>query len=898
MINISFDNPYLLLLFIPLAALVIVPYCIAIRKENKSKASTFALIIHLIIVLITVLAVAGMSNVTVITETEVYVLADVSASTSDKIDVIDDYIAEVNDNLPHNAKMGVITFGKNYRIHTPLGGEITSVGSNKVNDSATDIISVLKYTDTLFRDDTIKRIVLITDGMSTDPDATGELVRIIEDLKAKDVYIDVMYVDSNVSDSLKEVQVTSVDFSSNAYVGRDSMADVLLESTYDTDAIATLMKDGEPYLDKAVKLTKGYNIINFDLDTSSPGEHDYHVTFKVVDDASEKNNSISFSQSITEIVNVLLVTANETDKEVIEEFYGGVASIDAYVKPVPPRPTHNNPNPKPVSFDVPYTIEDLCLYDEIILSDIDVSEINNAETFIKSLDTVVSVFGKSLITAGNTQIQNKDNLTLTALEDMLPVKFGNDDADPKLYTLVVDSSRSMEFRNADFFVMAKMSVSYLLDMLDEDDYFSIIHFSGEVYPLVQPKQATTKNITDAITAVSNLEVTQGTMIGAALEAAGDMMIPLNFSEKQIMLISDGMSFEGGETLTDDPLAIAAMLADNNITVSTLNSGNTDTTGINTMKAIANAAGGKYYFCDRSDHLADLMFGEISDDVAETEIIKDTDVIIKKPNDDVLDGVELLPSIGGYVYSGTKASAETVLCVNYTKASGGVVEVPLYAYWSYGSGRVATITTKLNGIWTGSWHTGEGRVFVENILNTNIPEQRIDYPYTVSVEYDGKYSHIEIIPAVINPDAVMSVKVVLPDGSETGEKLIFDSYRYFYKVETGLIGKYRIITTYELTTRSYTSERTYHVSYSPEYDSFTTYSPAPIHTFMRNNGEVYEDGGIELKIEEGKVATYVLRFTVPFLALAAVLYIVDTIVRKLKWADIRSFFKRREKEVKK
>ena len=167
MINISFDNPLLLLLLIPMLALVLVPYFIAIRKENKSRASTVALALHIVIVILVMLAAAGMSNVTVITETELYVVADVSHSMSDRLDLVDQYIAEVQDGLPRNSEMGVITFGKNYRLHTPLGEKITSVKSNKVNGSATDIASALRYADSLFGTSSIKRIVLITDGCDT-----------------------------------------------------------------------------------------------------------------------------------------------------------------------------------------------------------------------------------------------------------------------------------------------------------------------------------------------------------------------------------------------------------------------------------------------------------------------------------------------------------------------------------------------------------------------------------------------------------------------------------------------------------------------------------------------------------------------------------------------------------
>ena len=898
MINISFDNPFLLLLLIPMLALVLVPYFIAIRKENKSRAAVTALILHIVIALLVILAAAGMSNVTVITETELYVLADVSYSMQDKLDVVDEYIEKVSDELPRNSEMGVIAFGKNYRLHTPMGGEITSIKSNKVNASATDIASALRYADTLFADSSIKRIVLITDGMSTDPDEAKELVRVVADLKERGIYVDVMYVDTNLDSEAREVQISTVDFVGSTYHGKATTANVFVESSYDADAIVTLMKDGEPYLEKAAKLTKGYNVVNLELDTENAGSHDYTVSIHASADSSTYNNTYGFTQSVSDVLSVLLITNSKSDIEYVRAIYGESAEINACVQPAPPTPTGNNPNPKPENFYVPFTVEDLCKYDEIIISNVDVREIVSADTFIESIDTVVSVFGKTLITAGNTHIQNKEDDTLTTLEDMLPVKFNDSNADPKLYTLVIDSSRSMEFRNADYFVMAKLSATYLLGLLDEKDYFAIINFSGEVYPLASPQAATPENIARALDRVAKLEVTQGTMIGAALKAARELVVPMDFSEKQVILISDGMSFEGGETLTDEPLEEAELLLANGVTVSALNTGNDELDGINTMRAIASLGGGEYYFCKHSSDLETLVLGEVADDVNQSEIVGNIPVNVLRPNDDVLFGTVDIPNINGYVYAKAKASAETVLAVDYTKPSGNVVSVPLYAYWSYGSGKVATLTTTLGGEWVRGWDGTDGEIFLENVASTNLPDTKIDYPYTMNVHFDGISTHLEIIPASLNPDAKVNVTVITPDGGEINAKLTFDSYRYFYKFSTGLAGKYVIKTTYELKTKTYSSETSYTVPYSPEYDSFAASSPAPLYAFMRNNGGVFEDGSIKLSVDEGRIATYVLKFTVPFLAAAVALYVIDTVIRKLKWADIVSLFKKKSKEVKK
>ncbi len=898
MTNISFDNPYLLLLLIPLVAVIVVPFCIAIRKQNRSKSSVIAIACHLLVAVLAVLAVAGMKHTTVMTRTEIYILADLSSSTEKKVDLIDGYIEELETGLAKNTEMAVIGFGADQKLVSELGADFITVKNSGVDDSATDIVAALRHVAPLFSEDTIKRVVLYTDGMSTDPDASAGLVRELENLKANGVYIDIVYIDSNLAEGELEVQISRVDASASTYLGHKTTANVLVESSFDTAAIVRLEKDGEIFLEKTASLTKGYNVINFELETGNAGEFDYSVSIEAPGDASQKNNSLGFTQTVNESISVLLVTDDPADVDTVRAIYGENAKIDAYVKPAPPSDNGGwGPTPKPQPFDVPFTVEELCKYDEFVLSNVAVDEINNADNFVASLDICVSVFGKSLITAGDNDLQNNDAKCVEALNSMLPVNFGNNDADPKLYTIVIDSSRSMEFRNFDFFKMAKSAGKYLLDFLSEDDYFALVHFSGEVYVPMTPIQATKENKDRAREIIDGLEVTQGTMIGKTLEQVCDMLVSYNaFGDKQVMLISDGMSFEGGEVYEDDPVGAAKKLRESGVVVSALNAGNVD--GVATMQSIAAAGGGKYYFSKSSDDLVGVMFEEIADDVTETLIEKKTDVIINRRNDTVLSGIGELPAVDAYLYAKAKASAENVLYVKYTKASGTSVDAPLYAYWNYGNGRVSTLTTSLGGAWVSAWGEGEGKTFLSNIATTNTPKEKVDYPYTVETTFDGKYIHIEIIPAVLNPDATMTVTVTKPNGEELTELLVFDSYRYFYEFPASEIGKYRIDTTYDWVTKKYSSSSVFSIPYSPEYNSFAAYSPAVLHAVVRNSGTVTENGNAPLTVDETRVDTYVVRFTVPFLAIAAALYLIDTIIRKLRWADIVSFFGRGRKEVKK
>jgi len=249
----------------------------------------------------------------------------------------------------------------------------------------------------------------------------------------------------------------------------------------------------------------------------------------------------------------------------------------------------------------------------------------------------------------------------------------------------------------------------------------------------------------------------------------------------------------------------------------------------------------------------------------------------------------LPDIFGYAYAKAKASASTVLTVTYEKSSGKTVDAPLYSYWSYGNGRVASFTSSLSGEWTAGWQGNTGDRFLQNIVTSNTPEQRIDYPYTLNISYDGTYSEVEMIPVTLNPYATADATVILPDGRELTERLLFDSSRYFYEFETPNVGKYRIRITYAYGDYSYTSESVFHISYSPEYDSFATFDPSSLHAAIRNRGTVNEETVPTLVNDEREVATYTVSFTVPLMILAVVLYVADIMIRKLKKSDIRSFF---------
>ncbi len=882
MININFDNPWLLIIAIPLFIAVIVPFVLAIRQENKSKSVTTSLILHLVMVTLISLACAGASLTAVITKTEVYVLADASYSSHSNLDLIDEKIKEIKKALPDNGRLGVVAFGKDAELLTEMGGNIVSVKTATVDESATDIKGALEYASNLFSDGVIKKIVLITDGKQTDGESVSNIVTSVENLYANQISIDAIYIDNNVNDSEYELQVSEVNFTENVYLNDESEAEVIIESSKDgVRSNVTLYCNDEVYEEQTPVLDKGYNVVTFTLPTNEAGVYDYKIDVKIEDgeiiDVTKENNAYTFTQEVESKKEVLLITGKKSDEEKAISLYGEVANVT-----VPKLP------------DVPFTIEELIKYDEIILSDVDVRNLENVTAFMKNLDTVVSEYGKSLITLGDNRIQNQTDDVLKNLQDMLPVKYGNSDQDPKLLCIVLDTSRSME--NASRLIMAKSAAIQMLELLNDHDFVSVIAFSGDIYP-IQPNVQVGGNRASIAELINSVPPTQGTFLGKAMQEAYNRIITSSIEDKQVMLITDGRTYTQEE---DDPIKVAEDLYEVGITTSVINTNtvyhnsdadNSAQEAIDTMLAIAEKGHGNYYFAKSESDLTSLILTDVANDVTETVIEKESLVKVRNLLDDVMAGVGAsVGTVNGYVYSKAKASATTVMYTEFEKSEGNFVDVPLYAYWDYGKGKVSTFTSDFTSDWTANWTTDDKDAFFNNVLTTNTPTEKIDYPYVLNVNYGGLTSEITLTASTLMYGAKATIKTTAPDGSVEEKDFTFNSKEYVCKIDTSKTGKYTLEITYSYSGKEFTKTKYLDVPYTAEYNVFSVFDISDLHKIVRTRGNVYtSDQEIMLKNKEDEIATYTMYFTMPFMILSVALFIVDVIIRKLKWVDIINLF---------
>ncbi len=888
MSSISFDNPYLLLIAIPLIALFAVPFAVAVRKDNVNAHNVASGVLHVIMSLLIAFAAAGTSIVTTVTETDVYVLADVSYSATRNLDAVDDYIADLGKSLPDNSRLGVICFAKDYQLLTRLGEKVKSVKTADVDDSATDISGALDYAGSLFRDDVVKRIVVITDGKQTDESDPNALKRQVDALADRKIHVDAIYLDDNLTGDDAEVQLSDAVFTDTVSVGMEETVAFTIECNCadgaEPEAIFTLKKDGVEIARRTLYLTKGNNSESFTLDTSAAGTFDYEAEITAESDGNTFNNRIAFTQTVSGKRSVLLICENAGDYTAVKDICGGETELDAYVTSTD-------------GYNVPYSVEQLCLYDEIILSDVDVTKLNNSEMFLSSLDTAVSLFGKSLVTFGNTYVQNYTGGELKALGDMLPVTYGPSSDDPKLYTLVIDTSLSMFY--LDKITHAKAAATEIVNLLDGSDAVALVEFNGDAYVLYNPVPVAAYR-ESVLGIIDDISLKQGTVIGSGLEAAFNLMKDGRYSEKRVMLFSDGLNFPADEASEAELETLVGQMRDYSIYTSVLDVGRGADTGTAATKAknllnkLASKGGGSYLDISSDSKLENVITNALPADV--NNVTGGISAIkVKRRSDDVLSGIAESEWSNAFVldyyYASAKSNASTVLSLRFSKSATTITEPPLYAYWNYGNGRTASFASTVSGNWV-SYIGGELREkFFSNVLKSNTPAEKINYPFLLDVNAADGYADVTLTPATVRADAQTNITITAPDGTTSGGSLAFGTSSFTYSFVTPDVGKYIVDVTYVYGGSTFTARKIINLSYSSEYDSFALYDAAVLYKMVGANGTVSEDGKLKIVNDDSEIGLYTLPLTMPLLIVCVVLYAVDIAVRKLKWEDIRSLFKR-------
>ena len=159
--------------------------------------------------------------------------------------------------------------------------------------------------------------------------------------------------------------------------------------------------------------------------------------------------------------------------------------------------------------------------------------------------------------------------------------------------------------------------------------------------------------------------------------------------------------------------------------------------------------------------------------------------------------------------------------------------------------------------------------------------RLQNTFTVNIERTDYEATLEIVPTVLNPQAIVNISIKDPNGRVTKRTLTFDSKKYFYSFTLNKTGTYMIDITYSYDETEFSTSTSFNIPYTMEYNEFATCDKFNIYAFLRGNGEITVDEIPSLENDIEKVTTYKQSYANLLLAIAVALFVIDVFIRKLR-----------------
>ena len=849
--EIIFSRPWFLLLMLPVAAIILLPFLRLPRQRRKQWKKYVPVILHMVICTLLVLCLSGLTFVNSTNEQSVMILMDLSDSTADSHGQIVAYANSIKDGM--DAPCGIIAFAGDSVYGVKLKNGNSKATLTHVLAADTDIAAAMEYAASLLPSDTNRRIILLSDGKQTRGDAAATACA----LAKKGLRIDAVYFESTYLDTA-EMQISDVSLPDNVYAGDPIDILVTVDSNV-TGEVEVVLSDGEDEIARtAVSIQTGSNSVSFSTVADKAGVHAYNVSLVT------ENDSMSVNNQMYSFVNV----AGESGVLVIVNDSNQISALKAILDPACDLTVVR-------AKKAPTTIIELCNYDEVILVNVDVNDL--PQGFDTLLSSYVSDFGRSVLTVGGKNTYMYGNMAGTRLEEMMPVELElNEDAGKSVaLMLVLDCSGSMS-NSTNYLSMAKQSAIQSVNSMLDKDYVGIISFNRYAYLDSPLLKATDANKLALNHIISELTTSQGTYYGNALALAHDELMESTADSKHVIFLSDGEPNDSGYG------AEVLAMEENGITVSTIALGYSS----KVLESLADLGGGRYYTVKDVTDLPDIMLSE-TEQVTISSLIKGEFEPVINVHSPLTEGLEEsdLPILHGYLGVTVKKDAQAIL----TAKSGN----PLYAVWDYGLGRVASFMSDLEGEWSSEWlSTQVGKTLIERMMTTTIDDTHNDS--SILADFDQGGSKTEVTVNCVSAGSNLSVKlsVAVPNG-ETQNYTLNEIRAGVFQctIDTSVVGLYQtMLVQYDEAGNAVDSfDSALAVSYSGEYDAFAEDGDSLLMSICSySQGMVTADLAKLTCVEMDSVEIY----TNPLIAFAiicGVLMMADFIIRLLRWKDVNEFF---------
>jgi Ca-activated chloride channel homolog len=859
-VSIQFLQPWFLLLLIPVVALTLLPFLKLKPQYRKSRYRVTSLVLRVSALVLAVLILSGMTfrSTNISERKDIIILVDISHSVSSSVERMNEQIKTIIDESGGDYNIGIITFANGNIYNVRMTDNISTIydryirTTSKPDMTATNIGIAISYAVSQLSNPREGRIIFMSDGLETD----GSALNSVRNAQKSGVRIDTIYFSPN--SFFNEVQINSVLLPERINLGESIEIAVNIQSTVSSEGILS-MYDNELLVYQEELSMNGYEetfVIEYFFNTG--GLHELYFEIDSAFDTVEENNSYYAYVNFDSSSNILIIdgTGNESEHLV------NLLSNDNAVSVIGLN-------------ELPTSTTALQVYDLVIL--MNVANRDLPGFFVQLLDIYVNQLGGGLFTVGGDKSYVESDMGGSELEKMLPI-MSSTSARPLAVMYVLDSSGSMNdligTTGKTRFELAKEGAIESVKALSDRDYFGLVSFNSVANVAIPLTPASQKD--QIIESIGQLTTASGTQYKQGLELAVSALITMSdLYMKHIIFITDGTATDsrGGYT------AVVEGLHDFNITLSGIAIYRHDFLTSHIVRELAEIGGGRFYYIQNATELPAIMLDEstvsaieyINEGLFIPNITSSTSVVI---------GIHDLPELGGYYGTLLKEDATMVL----SSREG----LPVYASWRYGSGRVGSFTSDLNGHWSSNYFSDpQGITLIRNIVANLLADQSMEERIFTTEFIDHNLTSAVRVNVEIQESESIIARVTNPEGNTIEVTLNqLSASTFLGQFETRTPGIYTIAITKLNSSNNIISETFVHYafSYSKEFNVF-----ADANQGFRLIEEIADLGqGKVLYLtdgiftEEAQIMTRDFDPRLLFLTLMSTCFVLDIFARKFKF----------------
>ncbi len=744
----TFSSPLLLLLFL-LAPLIL--WLGWPSRAISRRREIFSLVVRLILFASLVLSLAGLETVRAADNLAVAFLVDVSDSMPEGASASAvAWVQRAITEMGPDDKAAVILFGGDALVEHPMSsvraiGEFTSIPVT----NATDLSQAIRLALALFPAQAAKRIVIISDGIAT----TGNAEEAARLAAAAGVQITAapILLDENAN---VESLVTDVSAPSSLRQGEEFELNIRVKSSVAQRVGVRVFAGSELVYEGNLELIKGEQSYPVSLKAGAPGFIAYKVQIVPANgqDTFYQNNEMAAFSQVKGPPRVLLVTGQ--NEEAIDEGAQLAAALKAAGIDFDRVPPSGLPSELPL----------LAEYASVVVVNTPARDLTQRQQ--AAIEQYVRDLGGGLLVVGGPNSYGVGGYFRTPLEDVLPVEMQLKDQKrrPRLtIVFVIDHSGSMSETSggAQKVDLAKEAAIRAIELLSPTDKVGVVQFDDSaswvvpITPLDDPDSV--------INRIASIRADGGTDILSGVQAVAAELPDDESQIKHVILLTDGQA---------DPTGIAnlveQMYNDNGITLSTVAVGRDADQQL--LEQLAQAGGGRYHFAENAATIPEI-FTEETTLATRAYVIEETFFPEQVAPSPILQGIDAVPQLYGYVGTTPKSAAQTILASKLADGSSD----PILASWQYGLGRSVAWTSDATGRWAKDWVTWDGfpTLFAQAVRFTI--NENVQSDITADVKLDGETATLAVDTYDNNGDFInnlaLTANVVGPDGATQNVEMV-------------------------------------------------------------------------------------------------------------------------------